>query len=52
MLDNGFVQWIMNSSKPPVTGDFCLGVWQKNGPSSYQLNHFESCRLGSCLRRV
>jgi len=46
VLDNGFSQWhsdgteIMNSSKPPVTGDFCLGVWQKNGPSSYQLNHF------------
>ncbi|MGC2491392.1 hypothetical protein [Candidatus Binatus sp.] len=46
VLDNGFAQWhsdgteIMNSSKPPVTGDFCLGVWQKNGPSSYQLNHF------------
>ena len=30
----------MNSSKPPVTGDFCLEVWQKSGPSSYQLNHF------------
>ncbi len=46
VLDNGFAQWhsdgteIMNSSKTPVTGNFCLGVWQKNGPSSYQLNHF------------
>jgi hypothetical protein len=46
VIDNGFAQWhsdgteIMNSSKPPITGSFCLGVWQKSGPSSYQLNHF------------
>ncbi len=46
VIDNGFAQWhsdgteIMNSSKPPITGDFCLGVWQKSGSSSYQLNHF------------
>src|ERR1700730_16448308 len=46
VIDNGFAQWhddgteIMNSSKAPVTGNFCLGVWQKSGPSSYQLNHF------------
>ena len=46
VIDNGFAQWhsdgteIMNSSKPPVTGSFCLGVWQKTGPSSFQLNHF------------
>jgi hypothetical protein len=23
-----------------VTGNFCLGVWQKSGRSSYKLNHF------------
>ena len=23
-----------------MTGNFCLGVFEKNGPSSYQLNHF------------
>jgi hypothetical protein len=46
VIDNGFVQWhgdgteIMNSSRPPATGNFCLGVWQKSGPSSYKLNHF------------
>ena len=46
VIDNGFVQWhsdgteIMNSSRPPVTGNFCLGVWQKSGPSTYELNHF------------
>jgi hypothetical protein len=44
-IDNGFAQWhddgteIMNSSRVPATGNFCLGVWQKRG-SSYDLNHF------------
>jgi hypothetical protein len=46
VIDNGFSQWhsdgteIMNSSRAPVTQSFCMGVWQKTGPSSYQLNHF------------
>ena len=46
VIDNGFAQWhgdgteIMNSSRPPATGNFCLGVWGKSGPSSYDLNHF------------
>lgn len=46
VIDNAFVQWhsdgteIMNSSRPPATSNFCLGVWQKSGPSSYELNHF------------
>ena len=46
VLDNAFVQWhsdgteMMNSSRAPVTQSFCMGVWQKTGPSSYQLNHF------------
>jgi len=46
VIDNGFAQWhsdgteILNSSRPPATGNFCLGVWQKSGPSSYKLNHF------------
>jgi len=31
----------MNSGlRPPVTGNFCLGVWKKSGRSSYKLNHF------------
>jgi hypothetical protein len=46
VIDNGFAQWhsdgteIINSSRPPATGNFCLGVWQKSGPSSYAVNHF------------
>src|SRR6266446_4003238 len=39
VIDNAFVQWhsdgteIMNSSRPPATSNFCLGVWEKSGPS-------------------
>lgn len=46
LLDHGFAQWhsdgteIMNSSRVPSTGSFCLGVWKKVGPSQYVLNHF------------
>jgi hypothetical protein len=46
VIDHGFAQWhsdgteIMNSSRPPATSNFCLGVWQKSGPSRYKLNHF------------
>lgn len=44
-IDAGFSQWhsdgteIMNSSRPPATGNFCLGVWKKTGPVSYTLTH-------------
>jgi hypothetical protein len=47
------VQWhadgteIMNSSRPPVTGSFCLGVWKKIGPRKYKLNHFAKSFDGS-----
>jgi len=46
VIDNAFVQWhadgteIMNSSRPPDTQSFCLGVWEKVSPGIYQLNHF------------
>lgn len=46
VVDNGFAQWhsdkteIMNSSRPPVTGSFCLGVYEQTGPATYTLNHF------------
>ncbi len=45
VVDSAYVQWhadgteIMNSSRPPVTGSFCLGVWKKTGSSTYRLNH-------------
>jgi hypothetical protein len=46
VIDAGYTQWhsdgteIMNSSRPPQTESFCLGVWAKTGPSTYKLNHF------------
>jgi len=46
VVDNGFTQWhgdgteITNSFRPPATGNFCLGVWQRAGSSGYALNHF------------
>jgi hypothetical protein len=46
LIDSPFVQWhgdgteIMNSTRVPATGDFCMGVWKKNGKSGYELNHF------------
>jgi len=46
VIDFGYAQWhgdrteIMNSSRPPATGNFCLGVWKGVGPSRYKLNHF------------
>ena len=45
-IDKAYVQWhsdhteIMNSSRPPVTSSFCLGVWKRVGHSRYSLNHF------------
>jgi len=46
VLDSAFSQWhsdgteIMNSSRPPATQSFCLGVWAIAGPLQYKLNHF------------
>jgi hypothetical protein len=46
IVDKGFSQWhsdgteILNSSRPPATSNFCLGVWEKTGRSTYKLNHF------------
>jgi hypothetical protein len=46
VVDKGFSQWhsdgteILNSSRPPATSNFCLGVWEKTGRSTYKLNHF------------
>jgi len=45
VVDWGYVQWhsdgteVMNSSRPPATSSFCLGVWEKTGPFTYKLRH-------------
>jgi hypothetical protein len=56
VVDAGFSQWhsdgteILNSSRPPATSNFCLGVWQRSGRSHYKLNHFAlSSDLGGKL---
>ncbi len=47
MIDFGYNQWhsdgteILNSgARSPAQENFCLGVWQKTGHSTYLLNHF------------
>jgi hypothetical protein len=46
LIDSPFVQWhddrteIMNSTRVPATGNYCMGVWRKTGKLSYELNHF------------
>jgi hypothetical protein len=47
LADAGYSEWhsdgteILNSGgRAPVTSSFCLGVWEKQGPREYKLNHF------------
>jgi hypothetical protein len=45
-VDNALSQWhsdgteVTTSSRNPVTGSLCLGVWQKIGHRRFRLNHF------------
>jgi hypothetical protein len=45
VIDNAVVVWhsdgteIMNSARPAQDGNFCLGVWERTGKSTYYLNH-------------
>jgi len=45
-IDFGYAAWhsdgteLMNSgSRAPMTSNFCMGVWEKTGSSSFKLNH-------------
>jgi hypothetical protein len=47
ILDDGYVTWhsdgteIMNSSsRAPMTGNFCMGVWKRTKRNTFKLNHF------------
>ena len=46
VIDDGFATWhsdgteLMNSSRPPITGSFCMGVWKQTGRRTYSLNHW------------
>ncbi len=62
MIDFGYNQWhsdgteILNSgARSPAQENFCLGVWQKTGNSTYQLNHFAlnyDATSGTLLGRI
>jgi hypothetical protein len=45
LIDDAYVQWhsggteIMNSSRPPIIGSVCLGVWTQTGRNTYKLTH-------------
>jgi hypothetical protein len=45
VVDAGYATWhsdgteIMNSGRAPITGSFCMGVWDQDGRRSYRLNH-------------
>jgi len=46
VIDEGYTTWhadgteILNSSRRPISGNFCMGVWKRTGRSTYKLNHF------------
>jgi hypothetical protein len=46
VIDDGYATWhrdgteIMNSGRPPITGNFCMGVWKQTRTGTYKLNHF------------
>ena len=45
VIDEAIVTWhadgteIMNSGKPPITSNFCMGVWEPSGLGAYKLKH-------------
>lgn len=45
VIDDALAAWhsdgteIMNSSKPPISQSWCMGVWKQIGRSSYKLHH-------------
>jgi hypothetical protein len=47
MINFGYTQWhsdgtefFTSGARSPGQGNFCLGVWEQTGDSTYQLNHF------------
>ena len=45
VIDDAYATWhsdgteLMNSSRPPASGNFCMGVWVQLPPRSYRLKH-------------
>ena len=46
VVDDGYATWhsdgteLMNSSRAPMTGSFCMGVWKQTGRRTFSLNHW------------
>ena len=47
VVDDDLAQWhsdnteIQNTKlRTPISGNFCLGVWEQTGPDTFRLNHF------------
>jgi|ERR1700675_2935762 len=46
VIDEGYATWhsdgteIMNSGRPPITSNFCMGVWKHTRGGTFKLNHF------------
>jgi hypothetical protein len=45
VVDAGYATWhsdgteLMNSGRPPITSNFCMGVWKQVARSTFRLNH-------------
>ena len=46
VVDQGYATWhsdgteIMNSGRPPISGNFCMGVWEFSRHGTIKLNHW------------
>lgn len=46
VIDQAYVTWhsdgteIMNSGRPAISSNFCMGVWKQIGRRGFKLNHF------------
>lgn len=46
VIDDGYATWhsdgteLMNSSRAPMTGSVCMGVWKQTKRNTFKLNHF------------
>jgi len=46
VLDSGYATWhadgteLINSGRPPASGNFCMGVWKQIKRNTFKLNHF------------
>ena len=39
-MHDGGTETLISFGRPPVTGDACMGVWQRQGPNRYKVSHY------------